>query len=144
MAEQTEAHGFLDAATTAFLARRLHNRRLRAGAVRGLKGDSANAVADLQPDVDHAADCLAGIPSVTAAAVQVPLHMISPCRGAPPAPTRIGFGSVKVENPAAITRTIFTALEKASARGIVSEGWAHLSGERLPPNVFLIGDCPHD
>ena len=59
-------------------------------------------------------------------------------------PIYVGFGSVGVENPAAVTRTIFTALEKAGARAIVSEGWAHLGGERPPSNVFLIGDCPHD
>ena len=60
------------------------------------------------------------------------------------APIYVGFGSVGVEDPAAITRTIFTALEKAGARGIVSEGWAHLGSEAVPPNIFLIGDCPHD
>jgi UDP:flavonoid glycosyltransferase YjiC (YdhE family) len=60
------------------------------------------------------------------------------------APIYVGFGSVGVEDPTAITRSIFTALEKAGARGIVSEGWAHLGGETVPPNVFLIGDCPHD
>ena len=38
MAEQDGAHGFLDAAAIAFLARRLHNRRLRAAAVRGAQG----------------------------------------------------------------------------------------------------------
>jgi hypothetical protein len=67
MAEQDGAHGFLDAAAIAFLARRLHNRHLRAAAVRGLKGISAETGADVQADVDHAADCLAGIPSGTAA-----------------------------------------------------------------------------
>jgi UDP:flavonoid glycosyltransferase YjiC (YdhE family) len=60
------------------------------------------------------------------------------------APIYIGFGSVVVEDPAAVRRIIFTALEKAGARGIVSDGWAHLGGETPPPNVFLIGDCPHD
>ena len=60
------------------------------------------------------------------------------------APIYVGFGSVGVEDPTAITRSIFTALEKAGARGIVSEGWAHLGSETVPPNVFLIGDCPHD
>ena len=59
-------------------------------------------------------------------------------------PIYVGFGSVRVEDPAAVTRTILTALDKAGARGILSEGWAHLGGETLPPNVFLIGDCPHD
>ena len=60
------------------------------------------------------------------------------------APIYVGFGSVVVEDPAALRRTIFTALDKAGARGIVSDGWAHLAGEAPPPNVFLIGDAPHD
>jgi hypothetical protein len=57
----------LDAAAIAFLARRRHNHRLRAAAMRGLKGISAEAGADLQTDVDHASDCFDGIPSGTAA-----------------------------------------------------------------------------
>jgi UDP:flavonoid glycosyltransferase YjiC (YdhE family) len=60
------------------------------------------------------------------------------------APIYVGFGSVVAEDPAALTRTIFTALNKAGARGIVSEGWAHLGGGAPPPNVYVIGDCPHD
>jgi sterol 3beta-glucosyltransferase len=60
------------------------------------------------------------------------------------APIYIGFGSVVVEDPATLRRIIFTALEKAGARAILSGGWAHLGGQTLPPNVFLIGDCPHD
>jgi sterol 3beta-glucosyltransferase len=59
-------------------------------------------------------------------------------------PIYVGFGSVVVEDPAAATRTIFKALQKAGARGIVSEGWAHLRGETPPRNVFLVGDTPHD
>ena len=38
------------------------------------------------------------------------------------APIYVGFGSVVAEDPAALTRTIFTALEQAGARGIVSRG----------------------
>ncbi len=60
------------------------------------------------------------------------------------APIYVGFGSVVAQDPAALTRTIFTALEKAGARGIVSQGWAHLGGGAPPPNVYVIGDCPHD
>jgi sterol 3beta-glucosyltransferase len=60
------------------------------------------------------------------------------------APIYVGFGSVVAEDPAALTRTIFASLHKAEARGIVSEGWAHLGGAALPPNVYVIGDCPHD
>ena len=60
------------------------------------------------------------------------------------APIYVGFGSVVAEDPVALTRTIFKALEKAGARGIVSQGWAHLGGEAPPPHVYVIGDCPHD
>jgi UDP:flavonoid glycosyltransferase YjiC (YdhE family) len=60
------------------------------------------------------------------------------------APIYVGFGSVVAQDPVALTRTIFTALERAGARGIVAEGWAHLGGGALPPNVYVIGDCPHD
>ena len=60
------------------------------------------------------------------------------------APIYVGFGSVVAEDPATLTRTVFRALEKAGARGVVSRGWAHLGGEAPPPNVYLIDDCPHD
>jgi sterol 3beta-glucosyltransferase len=60
------------------------------------------------------------------------------------APIYVGFGSVVAEDPAALTRVVFTALEKAGARGIVSEGWAHLGGGAPPPHVHVIGDTPHD
>lgn len=60
------------------------------------------------------------------------------------APIYVGFGSTVVEHPAALSRTIFAALERAGTRGIVSEGWGRLGGEAPPPNVFLIGDTPHD
>ena len=59
-------------------------------------------------------------------------------------PIYIGFGSVVAQDPAGLTRTIFTALERAGARGIVAEGWAHLGAGPPPPNVYIIGDCPHD
>ena len=60
------------------------------------------------------------------------------------APIYVGFGSVVAEDPAALTRTVFTALSRAGARGIVSEGWAHLGGGPLPSNVYMVGDSPHD
>jgi UDP:flavonoid glycosyltransferase YjiC (YdhE family) len=60
------------------------------------------------------------------------------------APIYVGFGSVVAEDPAALTRTIFTALDKANARGIVSRGWAHLGNAARSPNVYVIDDVPHD
>jgi UDP:flavonoid glycosyltransferase YjiC (YdhE family) len=59
-------------------------------------------------------------------------------------PIYVGFGSAVVPDSAAVSRTIFAALEKAGARGVVSEGWGNLGHESPPPNVYLIGDAPHD
>lgn len=60
------------------------------------------------------------------------------------APIYVGFGSCVVEDPEAVTRIIFGALEKAGVRGIVSQGWGRLGSGEVPPHVHLIGDCPHD
>lgn len=59
-------------------------------------------------------------------------------------PVYVGFGSCVVEDPVAVTRTIFAALAQAGARGIVSRGSAGLGADAVPPDVHLIGDCPHD
>ncbi|MDJ0851140.1 MAG: glycosyltransferase [Myxococcota bacterium] len=59
-------------------------------------------------------------------------------------PIYVGFGSCVVEDPEALTRTVFAALEQAGARGIVSAGWGGLGGGEAPPHVHLIGECPHD
>jgi hypothetical protein len=52
---ETAGQGFLDAVAAAFLRRRVHSRRLRAAAVRGLKAVSAGADGGLRMDFDHAA-----------------------------------------------------------------------------------------
>src|SRR5690349_5004596 len=52
---------FVDTMATAFLRRRLHNRRLRAAAVRGLKAISTSAGGRLQMDFDHDATPLAHV-----------------------------------------------------------------------------------
>src|SRR5262245_45478834 len=57
MVEESGTYGFLDAAAIAFLARRLHHRRQRAAAVRGLNDASAEDSAGFQTDVDHAEGC---------------------------------------------------------------------------------------
>ncbi len=61
-------------------------------------------------------------------------------------PIYIGFGSVVVDNPDLLTKTIFEAVEKAGVRAIVSKGWGGLGGDELqvPENIYMIGNCPHD
>ncbi|KAG8954760.1 hypothetical protein FRC04_011193 [Tulasnella sp. 424] len=64
--------------------------------------------------------------------------------GGPP-PIYIGFGSVVVEDAAAMTQTIFDAIKLANVRAIVSAGWGGLGGKDVPPNVFILtGSVPHD
>ncbi|KAI1100246.1 hypothetical protein F4804DRAFT_319439 [Jackrogersella minutella] len=61
-----------------------------------------------------------------------------------PAPVYIGFGSIVVDDPQALTELIFKALKLAKVRGIVSKGWGGIGTGNVPDNVYLIGDCPHD
>src|SRR6185369_16501224 len=59
--DEREERSFLDAAGEAFLRRRLHNRRMRAAAVRGLKLVSAG-MHGLHMDFDEAAEIFAHTP----------------------------------------------------------------------------------
>jgi UDP:flavonoid glycosyltransferase YjiC (YdhE family) len=59
-------------------------------------------------------------------------------------PIYVGFGSLVVPDPAALTRTVFEALAQAGARGIVSRGWGDVGQEAPPPHVHVIDDAPHD
>lgn len=61
-------------------------------------------------------------------------------------PIYVGFGSIVVDNPIQLLRTIFKAVNCIGERAIISRGWAGLGGEEmdLPDNVLIIGDVPHD
>ncbi|KAI9853084.1 MAG: hypothetical protein M1838_001585 [Thelocarpon superellum] len=63
-----------------------------------------------------------------------------------PPPVYIGFGSIVVDDPDAMTRLIFGAIKKAGVRALVSQGWGGLgAGEvGLPDGVFMLGNIPHD
>ncbi|OAP60468.1 hypothetical protein AYL99_05470 [Fonsecaea erecta] len=63
-----------------------------------------------------------------------------------PPPVYIGFGSIVVDDPNAMTRMIFDAIKKTGQRAIVSKGWGGLGANELgiPEGVFMIGNCPHD
>lgn len=64
-------------------------------------------------------------------------------RGSPP--VYIGFGSMVVANPDALTRTIIEAVKLTGLRAIVSQGWGGLgAADDLPDSIFVIGNCPHD
>ncbi|KAF6798241.1 udp- transferase [Colletotrichum sojae] len=61
-----------------------------------------------------------------------------------PPPIYIGFGSIVVDDPKALTQLIFDAVRISGVRAIVSKGWGGVGGGDVPENVYLIGNCPHD
>ncbi|KAI9677161.1 MAG: hypothetical protein M1829_002735 [Trizodia sp. TS-e1964] len=63
-----------------------------------------------------------------------------------PPPVYIGFGSIVVDDPNAMTKMVFEAVKKTGSRALVSKGWGGLGGDELeiPENVFMLGNVPHD
>ena len=61
-------------------------------------------------------------------------------------PVYIGFGSIVVDDPNAMTTMIFEAVKKTGRRALVSKGWGGLGADELgiPDGVFMLGNCPHD
>lgn len=64
----------------------------------------------------------------------------------------IGFGSIVVADPAAMTESIVEAVLKADVRCILSKGWSDRLGNPdatvpevpLPPEIHQIKSAPHD
>ncbi|KAF7718639.1 Sterol 3-beta-glucosyltransferase [Penicillium ucsense] len=64
----------------------------------------------------------------------------------------IGFGSIVVSDPAALTRTVVESVQKADIRCILSKGWSDRLGDPssqkaeipLPSDIFQIQSAPHD
>ncbi|KOS44960.1 hypothetical protein ACN38_g4073 [Penicillium nordicum] len=65
-----------------------------------------------------------------------------------PPPVYFGFGSIVLEDPAQITKTILQTVQETGVRAIISRGWSKLGGEDLGElnrsDVLFIGDCPHE
>ncbi|CAI4219252.1 unnamed protein product [Parascedosporium putredinis] len=63
-----------------------------------------------------------------------------------PPPVYIGFGSIVVDDPNALTKLIFEAISIAGIRALVSKGWGGLGADEVgvPEGVYMIGNCPHD
>jgi UDP:flavonoid glycosyltransferase YjiC (YdhE family) len=63
-----------------------------------------------------------------------------------PPPVYIGFGSIVVEDPNALTKLIFEVVKKTGVRALVSKGWGGLGGDQLgvPEGVYMLGNVPHD
>ena len=48
-----------------------------------------------------------------------------------------------VDDPEKLTSIVLDAVESTGVRAIISKGWSKLGGARHP-NVYYIGDCPHE
>ena len=61
-------------------------------------------------------------------------------------PVYIGFGSIVVDDPNAMTKLIFEAVKKTGQRALVSKGWGGLGADAMgiPDGVFMLGNVPHD
>ncbi|THW22437.1 UDP-Glycosyltransferase/glycogen phosphorylase, partial [Aureobasidium pullulans] len=62
-----------------------------------------------------------------------------------PPPVYIGFGSIVIEDPEALTDTILEAVRMTGVRALVSRGWSKLGqGRDSDDTVFYLSDCPHE
>ncbi|CCF42548.1 UDP-glucose,sterol transferase, partial [Colletotrichum higginsianum] len=60
-----------------------------------------------------------------------------------PPPVYIGFGSIVLDDPQRVVKTILGAVDAAGVRAIISKGWSDLAGSGSD-SVYWIGDCPHE
>jgi sterol 3beta-glucosyltransferase len=64
----------------------------------------------------------------------------------------VGFGSIVIDDPAALTKTVVESVLKADVRCILSKGWSDRLETKdaskpempLPPEIFQIQAAPHD
>lgn len=63
-----------------------------------------------------------------------------------PPPVYIGFGSIVLDDPNAMTELIFEAVRITGQRVLLSKGWGGMGAEELgmPDGVFMLGNVPHD
>lgn len=59
-------------------------------------------------------------------------------------PIYIGFGSIVVDDPNALTQLIKDAIKIAGVRAIVSKGWGGLGSGDSVEDIYYIGNSPHD
>nr|POF17089.1 isoform 2 of sterol 3-beta-glucosyltransferase ugt80a2 [Quercus suber] len=63
-----------------------------------------------------------------------------------PPPVYIGFGSIVLDDPDAMTSLIFEAAKKTGQRVLLSKGWGGMGADEMgvPDRIFMLGNVPHD
>ena len=89
---------------------------------------------------------ISGFYFLSLASSYTPAPELAEYLAAGPPPVYIGFGSIVVDDPDAMTKMIFEAVKKAGVRALVSKGWGGLGADALgvPEGVFMLGNVPHD
>jgi UDP:flavonoid glycosyltransferase YjiC (YdhE family) len=59
-------------------------------------------------------------------------------------PVYIGFGSIVIEDPVAMTDMILQAVESLGIRAIISRGWSNIGEASSDDRIFYLDDCPHE
>jgi sterol 3beta-glucosyltransferase len=86
--------------------------------------------------------CVTGAWLLDAPASWTPPAALAAFLEAGPRPVFVGFGSMTVEDPDAMSALCVRALRRAGLRAVVSTGWGAL-GPVEGPDLFTIGDVPH-
>ncbi|ENH67249.1 Sterol 3-beta-glucosyltransferase [Fusarium oxysporum f. sp. cubense race 1] len=60
-----------------------------------------------------------------------------------PTPIYIGFGSIVIDDPNALSHMLLEAIRITGTRALISRGWSKLDGPQSD-NVMFLGDCPHE
>ena len=89
---------------------------------------------------------VAGFFFLNLAASYTPAADLAAFLEAGPPPVYIGFGSIVVDDPDAMTKLIFEAVEITGQRALISKGWGGLGADSvgIPDGVFMLGNVPHD
>jgi len=96
---------------------------------------------DWGPEID-----ISGFFFLSLASNYTPAEDLKAFLDAGPPPVYIGFGSIVVDDPNAMTKLIFDAVKKTGQRALVSKGWGGFGADQIgiPEGVFMLGNVPHD
>ncbi|KAI2640918.1 hypothetical protein GGS21DRAFT_502325 [Xylaria nigripes] len=89
---------------------------------------------------------IAGFYFLNLASSYTPEPELSAFLASGPPPIYVGFGSIVVDDPNELTKTIFDAVAETGVRALVSKGWGGLGADSIgiPDGVFMLGNVPHD
>jgi sterol 3beta-glucosyltransferase len=74
---------------------------------------------------------------------QPPIELVEFLQAGPP-PIYVGFGSMTLVDPAAMTALVLGAIAETGCRAVIAAGWGGLRPNVPLPNIFTLEEAPHD